>query len=89
MNKYERALKQLILGTQGYVDKKMESLAFDITVDGKITNNSGTTYSILINKVTHTCNRKLSNITINIGDVVVVRVPRGNWNRIFIEGKIG
>lgn len=89
MNKYERALKQLVAGTQGYIDKRIDSLAFDITTEGKVTSISGTTYSILINKVAHTCNRKLSTITVNVGDVVIVRVPRGNWNRIFIEGKIG
>ena len=89
MDKNERAVKELANGIKGYVDKITNALPFDKTVEGKVTNITTSVYSILINKVTYKCSRKLSNITVTVGEIVIVRVPQGNWNKIFIEGKIG
>lgn len=89
MDKNERAIKELTNGIKGYVDKISNALPFDKTIEGKIVGISDITYLVSINKVTYKCNRKLYNIAINIGDTVLVKVPQGNWNKIFIEGKIG
>ena len=89
MDKNERAVKELANGIKGYVEKITNSLPFDKTVEGKIISISGTVYSVLINKTTYKCYRKLYNISVNVNDVVLIRIPQGNWNKIFIEGKIG
>lgn len=89
MDKNERAIKELSNGIKLYFNKMADSLPYDKTVDGKVLSVSGKVYTILINKISYKCSRKLSSVTITVGDTVIVKVPQGNWNKIFIEGKIG
>lgn len=82
--------KSLVDNIAFIVKELLKGAPFDKTETARIIEvRNGNTYKIMVNNITYDNIRTLSGNTFIKNETVKVIVPQGNYNQMFILGKLG
>ena len=72
------------------IENKLKKISFNYYVDGVIqSKNNNNTYDVLINNTLYKDIPSKNNFEYSVNDTVQILVKNGNWNKKFIDDKIG
>lgn len=78
---------EIVKYVQTYVDSMMNKLKYDKTIVGKVVSISEKNAQVETGGNKITCRIK-ADITITVGDVVLVKIPNNNKNLKYVDGKL-
>lgn len=78
---------QIVFFVREYLNTQKNLFEYDKTVFGIVDTINETTATVSANGSTMQCAIK-DGISINVGDVVIVKIPNNNASRKYIDGKL-
>lgn len=79
--------KSLSRGIKRLIDKKIKELKFDYTLTGRIKTVNSNNYTVTIDDYDTDIKARLG-LSLQVGDLVYVRVIQGNFSNKFIDCKV-